>query len=178
MYAAPADMLRRFGARELIALANSSGERVDASTLETVLAGGDTASLDADEVAAARAIEQTISEALVTAESTIESYVSRRYALPLDPLPAMLEQVACDIARYEIATDRPTETISQRYDRRIAWLKSVAKGEVSIGVDSGDDAPAQSVGPRGKGAARRFASDALREQRAPYYGHGLRGYRV
>ena len=164
MYATASDMLRRFGANELISLANSSGRRIGAATLEAIVAGEDTSALDADEVAASAAVEAAINEALQAAESTIESYIGRRYTLPLDPIPTILEQVACDIARYELATDRPTETIIGRYDRRVDWLRRVAKGEISIGVDASDEAPAQGVGPRGKGPARRFTADSLSGQ--------------
>lgn len=115
-YATQQNMVDRFGETELKQLT----DRVDASDIDATVLG----------------------KALADADAKINGYVSTRYSLPLSPVPADLERIACDIARYFLYEDRVTDQVKQRYDDAIAWLKDVARGTVSIGVDSGGTAPA------------------------------------
>lgn len=120
-YASLQDMVERFGETEMIQMS-------DRSMTATAL--------DATVVAAK----------LADADAEIDGYLGQRFTLPLASVPTVLKRIATDIARYHLYDDRATEQVTKRYDGAIAFLKGVAKGDVSIGVDPSGDVPAQAIG--------------------------------
>lgn len=109
-YATQADMLAHFGEPELIQLT----DRFDAPL----------GLIDPD----------VLGQALARADGEIDSYIAARVSLPLAVVPARLVDVACDIARYHLYTSAAPDLIAQRYHDAIAWLRLVARGEVSLGL--------------------------------------------
>lgn len=118
MYATKADMLSRFGEREVIAL-------TDRDNLGVV----DDAVLDA---------------ALAEASSEIEPYLAPRHKMPLASVPKIVIGFACDIARYRLCGSGVTLTddIRDRYKDAIKFFEQVAKGVIGLGLDS-SNLPAQ-----------------------------------
>lgn len=113
LYAAKADMQAEFGDTELAQLTDRTNGTV---TDDTVL-----------------------NAALTRAGSEIDSYVTQRYILPFNPVPVRLKDVACDIARFYLYDARAPKTVQDRYDNAIAWLKDVAAGRASVGVDAAEN---------------------------------------
>lgn len=109
-YASQQNLIDRFGADELIQLTDRTG----------------TDSIDA----------AVVGRALADAYAEINGYLSTRYTLPLSPVPAALEKLACDIARYQLFENAVTDIVKERYDNAIRFLKDVAAGKVTLGVDS------------------------------------------
>lgn len=110
MYCTQEDLTRRFGERELIDITdheNDGAINVDVLT---------------------RGIEDASAE--------MDGYIGRALPLPLLTIPKVLLPLACDITRYKLYDDQPTEQVIKRYDYAIDFLKSVAKGTVSLGVSS------------------------------------------
>lgn len=108
MYAAATDMIAAFGEHEVIACTDREGQGViDALVLDT---------------------------ALISASNEADSYLARRYELPLPVVPAALKSVVCDIARYRLTGGQVLETdpIKDRYKLAIDWLRRLADGEVSL----------------------------------------------
>jgi len=121
-YATIAAMQQRFGERELIYLSERDDEPVD--VINTAV------------------IEQAITDA----SDVIDGYLAGRYELPLVTVPNLLEQFCCDIARYKLGTNDTPEHIETRNKEAIKFLTSVAKGELSIGVNAlGQDAKVQNT---------------------------------
>ncbi len=115
-YASQQNLIDRFGQDELIQLTGR-------------------ASLDA--------IDATVvARALADADAEINGYLSTRYTLPLSPVPAVLEKLACDIARYQLFENAATEIVKQRYENAVRFLKDVAAGKVTLGVDGNGDTAA------------------------------------
>lgn len=88
------------------------------------------ARFNAEEIAV---LEQTVGDggvqrALQDAAEEADSYVAVRYAVPLPSVPAPLKVAVCDIARFRLYKDRPTEEVKYRYEQSIKWLKSVSSG--------------------------------------------------
>lgn len=84
--------------------------------------------------------ESVINQALEDASSEIDSYIGRRYKLPLPSVPGVLVMYCIDIAVYNMATDTLlTEDIEKRYHRAIRALKLIASGDVKIGADTDAD---------------------------------------
>ncbi|WP_162009381.1 DUF1320 domain-containing protein [Labrenzia sp. CE80] len=109
-YATQQDLIDRFGEDELIQLTDETN--LPATTI------------DAAKVAA------HISDA----ENLADSYLAKLYRLPLDPVPAVLTRIICEISRYFLhgrRTDKD-DPVTRDYGQAIAWLKDVAKGAVQL----------------------------------------------
>lgn len=133
-YATQDDLVRRFGEGELLDLADRDNDGV----IDTEVVDG----------------------ALADAASLIDSYIGRRVSLPLDPVPAVLERVACNLARYFLYEDRATEEVRKRHEEAVSWLRAVSRGEATLGAD----APATTTGgsPAYEAGRREFDDDALK----------------
>lgn len=82
-------------------------------------------------------LEQTVGtggveRALQDAAEEADSYVAVRYTVPLPSVPAPLKVAVCDIARFRLYKDRPTEEVKYRYEQAIKWLKALARGEATL----------------------------------------------
>jgi phage gp36-like protein len=77
---------------------------------------------------------EAVTRALDSASAEIDSYLGIRYkTLPLPNPSEMLKTCCMDIAIYRMSPNETalTDEIRKRYDDAIAWLKLVAKGDVS-----------------------------------------------
>lgn len=95
--------------------------------------------------------EDVVTKALTDATEEINSYLANQYDLPLATVPGRLVTICCDIALYKMSADAGTGTDEKRlrYEDAVAWLKMLAKGDVSLGlppddVDSAQDAEVSS----------------------------------
>lgn len=79
---------------------------------------------------------QEIGRALAFASRRVESMLASRYAMPLDPVPDIIVDAVCDIARYRLHDDRVSETIQKRYDDAISFLQRVADGKETLGAET------------------------------------------
>jgi len=108
MYATCQEMIVTFGEEELVALTDRTNEgRVD----------------------------ETIADAaLARASDEADSYLARRYAVPVSPVPPALSAVVCDIARFRLTgtTAQEADPITERYRLAIQWLERVAKGHADL----------------------------------------------
>ncbi|ENW23341.1 phage gp36-like protein [Acinetobacter lwoffii] len=104
MYATEADLVARFGIHEM-------------ENLEVMQSTSD-----------------AVESALQDAAEEIDSYIAVRYELPLPSIPSTLKRVACNIARYRLYFQRPTEEIENRYKAEIDFLKRVADGKAILNI--------------------------------------------
>lgn len=101
---------------------------------------------------------------IADAESTIDSYLAKRYALPLVAVPPVLEKVAVDLAVYFLHGNSIDKdgAIAIAYRDSIRWLESIAKGTVTI---EGATEPAPTQAGDGQvltaGPDRQFTRDSL-----------------
>ena len=110
------DMVALFGEQEIIDLSAPGQEQID---------------------------NTVINQVIEDAQAEIDSYVSTRYQLPLTPVPTVLKRLSCNIARYYLYNDQVTEQVERLYKDATAFLKSVSKGDVQLGVNSTGDSAAQ-----------------------------------
>lgn len=110
-YCAQADIEEQLSQAELIQLTDDTG----------------TGSVDATAVA----------RAIADADDEINSYLQERYTVPLAPVPGLVRKLSVDLAIYNLYSRRdigmPVRT--QRYEADVKLLKSLAKGEASLGVE-------------------------------------------
>ncbi|WP_417212371.1 gp436 family protein [Acinetobacter venetianus] len=77
-----------------------------------------------------------VNEALQDATEEIDGYVAVKYALPLPSIPTTLKRVACNIARYRLYFQRPTEEVEKRYESELEYLKSLAAGKAVLNIQN------------------------------------------
>ena len=122
-YAALSDMIARFGEVEMIRLTVPEGQNLDR----------------ADTAAAARA--------LADASAVIDSYLRRRYFVPLATPPAEIVRAACILARYDLAMGGgrdPSEPVRLARKDIIEWLVMLKDGTVLLdgALPGGDESHA------------------------------------
>lgn len=76
----------------------------------------------------------SIEEALQDASEEIDSYIAVRYVLPLPSTPSTLRRIACNIARFRLYFQCPTEEVENRYKAEIDFLKRVADGKATLNI--------------------------------------------
>ncbi|GGG30970.1 hypothetical protein GCM10010964_18650 [Caldovatus sediminis] len=140
-YATVADMLARFGEAELTRLTAAEG----------ALDGG--------------VVTERVETALAEATGLIDSYLRRRWAVPLAaPVPVEIVRACCVLARYDLAHGEQREPSEQmRLARKevIEWLAALADGAAAL------DGAVPAAGAAGAGAmasdrARAFSAESLR----------------
>lgn len=147
-YATATELLTRFDASEIAQRVDRGVPRlVTAQLMTDVAAGASLADYTAAEVARAEAALAVVLRALQDADDTINGYISARYPLPLAPVPAVLQRVACELARFYLYDDQVTDLIKERHAANIKWLGEVSKGTVSLGADAASgEQPTSSAG--------------------------------
>ena len=109
MYATRAELVKRFGELEISSLEDQDG--------------------------AGSPVPAVSEAALLDATQEADSYVAVRYPLPLPTVPTPLVVAVCDIARYRLYKDRPTEQVTYRYEAALKWLEKLAAGKVTIAFE-------------------------------------------
>lgn len=70
--------------------------------------------------------------ALSDASEEIDTYIGVKFSLPLPSVPEPLVRACCDVARFRMYKDRPTEEVKYRYERTIKWLEQIAAGKAVL----------------------------------------------
>ncbi|WP_336933190.1 DUF1320 domain-containing protein [Acinetobacter bereziniae] len=83
--------------------------------------------------------EGAIEEALQDATEEIDSYVAVKYSLPLPSIPSTLQRIACNIARYRLYFQQPTDEVENRYKAEIDFLKRIADGKAVLNILNQDN---------------------------------------
>ena len=78
--------------------------------------------------------QSAIDDAIQDATEEINGHIGGRYPLPLPNVPSNLKRMACDIARYRLYFQQPTEEVRQRYEDAIAFLKRVADNKAHLQI--------------------------------------------
>ncbi len=129
-YAAPSDMIARFGSAEMLRLSTSEGQPLDV-------------------------IDQgRINVALADASALIDSYLRRRYATPIAAVPQEVLRACCILARFDLAHGdgrEPSEQMRLARKETIGWLESIRDGQTMLAdlTPAGDQSFAQVAVRRG-----------------------------
>lgn len=81
-------------------------------------------------------VDGVLERAIKDASAEMDGYIGSRYQLPLSHVPEILLSIACDITRYRLYDNAPTDVVTTRYNNQIKFLKSVSKGEVTLGIST------------------------------------------
>jgi phage gp36-like protein len=110
-YATVADMVLRFGAAEMIRASTPDGAE------------------------AVAVVDAPICQKLDDASALIDTYLRKRYRVPLDVAPAEVSRACCLLARYDLSTGgerQPSELVRTDREEVISWLGKIARGEVVL----------------------------------------------
>lgn len=81
--------------------------------------------------------DEVLNRAIEDASTEMDAYLSR-FNFTADTLPKSLKPLACNIARYYLYDEDPSEHITKRYEDAIRFLSKVNKGEITIGTTTED----------------------------------------
>jgi phage gp36-like protein len=88
--------------------------------------------------------------ALEDTAAEIDSYVSARYPLPLNPVPSILKTINIDLALYATAltADKMFDELERRAENWRKHLVMIAKGHAGLGIheDASTDDPSPAIG--------------------------------
>ena len=76
--------------------------------------------------------DNVLNRAIEDASTEMDGYLSR-FNYAADTLPKSLKPLACNIARYYLYDDAPTEHVTTRYNNAIKYLEKLNKGTLTIG---------------------------------------------
>lgn len=134
-YATLQDLIDRFGEEEVSQLADRDRDgEIDAAVI-------------------ARALEE--------ADALVDSYVARRYTIPLAETPVLLRRLAGDIARHALFKDDPPEPVSTAYRQAVSTLRDIAAGRALLNIEGDEPARSGDV-VLSDGPDRTFSRDTLK----------------
>ncbi len=87
-----------------------------------------------------------VQAAIVSAQELIDGYLRGRLALPLNPVPGVIKNIAVVLAAYNLFRRRlsltPPEQLRRDYDDAISTLERVQKGIIAISPEDASRGPA------------------------------------
>tara|TARA_R110002072_G_scaffold302699_2_gene487444 strand:+ start:10265 stop:11002 length:738 start_codon:yes stop_codon:yes gene_type:complete len=133
-YVVPADYVSRFGYGETVLLTDAhSVGRID---------------------------KDLIGNTLLEASAVADGYISKRYQVPLSPIPLTIKIVVADIARYNLHGDNIPDAVETRYKNAMKMLTDVSKGVVTLSTTE-VSATNSDAGPEFVSPDRIFNRDTL-----------------
>lgn len=109
-----------------------------------------------------------IEAAIEDADGEIDGYLAKRYAVPIAPVPKVINKFSKDIAVYNlfsrVGIDESSEEKNylNRYNAAIKFLTLVAEGKVSIMTQTDNPVIAAATGFSVKSSPRIFSRDKLK----------------
>lgn len=124
-----------------------------------------------DDEGSGSADEDKVTEARLAVEGEVNSYVGRRYAVPVtvtgnEELAGVLKGVTLDLVEYRLHARRPPvpEEIRRKRDASVQWLQRVASGAVVLpAVSELATNPASGITGEVTGAPRVMSREALED---------------
>lgn len=111
-YCTQSDLETRFGADEILELTDRDADGT-----------ADTGVLDA---------------AITDAGATIDSYIAKRYDLPLASIPTRLITIACNLVRYQLDKEDPRDRVETAYKAAMSELRDIAAGRAVLDVEGSE----------------------------------------
>ena len=108
-----------------------------------------------------QAITPIVEQAI--ADADIDGYLAKRYKVPFEKTPQVINKFAKDIALYNMVSRKGVDendrekTYLTRYNAAIAFLTKVAEGRISIGVSENNTEDAARIGFSMSNSPRLFS---------------------
>ena len=110
-----------------------------------------------------QAITPIVEQAIADADAEIDGYLAKRYKVPFEKTPQVINKFAKDIALYNMVSRKGVDendrekTYLPRYNAAIAFLTKVAEGRISIGVSENNTEDAARIGFSMSNSPRLFS---------------------
>lgn len=107
----------------------------------------------------------TVATALEDAAVELDAFLESRFTLPLPRVPALLRNMACDVAIYRLLSLRPDQEVKDaraRYKDALERLQAIRDGRLDLGLPQ-TDIPAGPAPLLVTSAPRLFSRKRLRE---------------
>lgn len=115
-----------------------------------------------------QAITPIVEQAIVDADAEIDGYLAKRYKVPFEKTPQVINKFAKDIALYNMVSRKGVDendrekTYLTRYNAAIAFLTKVAEGRISIGVSENNTEDAARIGFSMSNSPRLFSRGSMK----------------
>jgi phage gp36-like protein len=108
--------------------------------------------------------EGVVVRAVADASAQIDGYLATRYSTPIiDPVPPIVRNYTCDVARYLLDKDKPREEVTRRRDLVFYFLKDLAGGRANLpGLNTADSTSASDM-PLFYTGGRVWTSESLKD---------------
>ena len=141
-------------------------EMLKDDALNTII--GDT--FEEDKAGREAKIGPIIDRAIADADAEIDGYLAKRYKVPFDPVPRVLNKFSKDIAIYNLYSrigideSEAEKNYLNRYNAAVKFLTLVAEGKVNIGTgeDGDDPASAAATGFAARSNPRLFSRNSMK----------------
>ena len=110
-----------------------------------------------------QAITPIVEQAIADADAEIDGYLAKRYKVPFEKTPQVINKFAKDIALYNMVSRKGVDendrekTYLTRYNAAIAFLTKAAEGRISIGVSENNTEDAARIGFSMSNSPRLFS---------------------
>lgn len=109
-YATKADMIERYGSREMTQLTDREG----------------TSDID----------DTVLDRAIADADAEINAALQVRYTLPMTTVPPLVTRIACQLVRYFLYDNGAPEIVQTHFDQAKKLLMEIARGTLSLGLNA------------------------------------------
>ena len=115
-----------------------------------------------------QAITPIVEQAIADAVAEIDGYLAKRYKVPFEKTPQVINKFAKDIALYNMVSRKGVDendrekTYLTRYNAAIAFLTKVAEGRISIGVSENNTEDAARIGFSMSNSPRLFSRGSMK----------------
>ena len=107
-------------------------------------------------------VEAVVDRALADTDALINGYLQGRYVLPLAVTPALLADLAQQVAIYKLHGTAVADKIKDDYDQALATLRLIAAGTVRLEVAGVEPAANNSSGVRASDRERDMTPENLK----------------
>lgn len=136
-YATKQAMIDRFGERELVDLTDRAEPYTGAI------------------------VDAVLDRAMTSADAEVDAALRGRYAVPVDPAPELLVDLACDLARWRLWDNDIPEAVAERAKAARASLGKIARHELVLDVPAAVSATTGSGDVRYEAAEPAFTRDTM-----------------
>lgn len=106
--------------------------------------------------------DAVVTRAIADAGETIDGYLQAAgIALPLSPAPELVKRWACDVARYFLHAQAPTELVRKNYEDALRGLRDVVDGRIRLQVGGAEPGQAAADVQVSTPGDRIFTRDTL-----------------
>lgn len=106
-----------------------------------------------------------VDDALCEAEGVVNSYVRKRYEVPLAPVPEIIRRLTANLAVYILKSRRDAvcEKDAVEQEQRLEWLKGLAEGNIDPGVDiTSPSSPTNKPSATARPSSKKVSRESLK----------------